>query len=117
MWLTKDRIASYAVTVVLAAGAGFGGGYLGTAFHLGPRGETGPAGVAGPSGATGSSGAQGSVGPQGSTGPSGPQGPAGPAGTVPSNLGFCTQSGFNYDYPASSSDLCVSGGHFVSVNP
>jgi hypothetical protein len=115
MWLTKDRITSYAVTVVLAAGAGFGGGYFGTAFHLGPRGEAGPAGVAGPSGATGPSGAQGSVGPNGPQGPSGAQGPAGPPGTVPSILGFCTY-GLGQDYQ-STGGYCATGGHFVSVIP
>lgn len=78
MWLTRDRVASYAVTVIVAAGAGFGGGYVGTAFHLGPRGATGPLGAVGPAGPSGPSGAQGSVGPQGPAGPAGAQGPAGP---------------------------------------
>jgi hypothetical protein len=117
MRLSKDRVASYMVTVILASGAGFGGGYLGTAFHLGPRGDSGPAGAVGPAGPAGQSGVQGLVGPQGLTGPAGPQGPAGPAGTVRSDLGFCSRSGFEEDYKASSSGLCLSGGHFVSVIP
>ncbi len=117
MLLSRERVVSYAVTVILAASAGFGGGYVGTSFHLGPRGEPGPVGAVGPAGTQGARGPEGSVGPQGPTGPSGPQGPAGPAGTVRSDLGFCTQSGFNFDYQASSSGLCVSGGHFVSVTP
>jgi hypothetical protein len=115
MWLTRERIASSAVTVVLAAGAGFGAGYLGTDFHAGPRGAIGPAGAAGPAGLTGPVGAQGSVGLQGSQGPAGAQGPAGPPGSVPSILGFCTY-GLGQDYQ-STGGYCATGGHFVSVIP
>jgi hypothetical protein len=115
--LSRDRLLTYLVTVILAAGAGFGGGYLGTPFHLGPHGVQGPAGAIGPAGPTGPTGAQGPVGSQGSSGPAGPQGPAGPNGTVRSDLGFCSRSGFEEDYKASPSGLCVSGGHFVSVIP
>jgi hypothetical protein len=114
---SRDRLVSYVVTVILAAVAGFGGGYLGTSFHLGPRGLQGPVGVAGPAGPAGLTGAQGSVGPPGPTGPSGAQGPAGPAGTVRSDLGFCSQSGFNYDTAAFPGGGCPSSGHFVSVIP
>jgi len=119
MWLTKDRITSYAVTVALAAGAGFGGGYVGTAFHLGPRGETGPPGVSGSSGPVGPSGAQGSVGPQGPAGPAGAQGPSGPAGAVPSTLGFCVvDPGIPGEiFRTSTGGQCYGGGRFVSVNP
>src|SRR5438132_4536163 len=56
MRLSKDTILTYLVAVILALAAGFGGGYLGTSFHLGPRGEAGP------------------VGASGSTGPPGPEG-------------------------------------------
>ncbi len=115
MWLTRERIASSAVTLVLAAGAGFGGGYLGTNFHAGPRGATGSTGAAGPAGLTGPVGAQGSVGPQGPQGPAGAQGPVGPPGTVPSILGFCTY-GLGQDYQ-STGGYCATGGHFVSVIP
>jgi hypothetical protein len=43
--LSRDRLLSYLVTVILAAGAGFGGGFLGTSFHLGPRGAQGAPGA------------------------------------------------------------------------
>src|SRR5437660_12655151 len=109
MWLSKDKALGYAVTIVLAASAGFGGGYVGTAFHSGPRGEPGPAGAVGP---PGPSGTQGLTGLQGPSGPAGPQGPPGPTGAVPSDLGFCTRSGFNEDYRAGNGDVCVLGVHF-----
>jgi hypothetical protein len=115
--LSRDRLLSYLVTVILAAGAGFGGGFLGTSLHLGPRGAQGPPGAIGPAGGAGPTGVQGPVGSQGPSGPTGPQGPTGPAGTVRSDLGFCSRSGFEEDYKASPSGLCVSGGHFVSVIP
>jgi hypothetical protein len=115
--LSRERILSYLVTVILAGAAGFGGGYVGTAFHLGPRGEQGPAGAVGPPGPQGPMGSQGAIGPQGQVGPAGPQGPTGPAGAVRSDLGFCSRSGFEEDYKASPSGLCVLGGHFVSVIP
>ena len=116
MWLSRDKLVSYAVTVVLAAAAGFGGGYLGTGFHLGPRGDAGPAGQVG---ATGPSGPQGPIGSQGATGPTGgqgPVGPAGPAGQVPTDLGFCTY-GIGQDYKPLTATYCFSGGHWVSVGP
>jgi hypothetical protein len=116
MWLTKERLAGYAVTVAIAAAAGFGGGYVGITFHPGPRGLAGPVGAMGPAGLTGPSGAQGSVGPQGPSGATGPQGPAGPTGAVPSNLGFCTY-GIGQDYEPASAGYCFSGGHWVSVGP
>jgi Collagen triple helix repeat (20 copies) len=115
--LSKERLLSYLVTVILAGAAGFGGGYFGTSVHLGPRGEQGPAGVAGPAGTSGQTGAQGSVGSKGPIGPTGARGPAGPAGTVRSDLGFCSQSGFNYDTAAFGTDQCPAGGQFVSVIP
>jgi hypothetical protein len=115
--LSRERLFSYLVSVVLAAGAGFGGGYLGTSLHLGPRGEQGLVGPVGPAGPQGASGAQGTVGPQGQTGPAGPQGATGSAGVVRSDLGFCSRSGFDEDYKASASGNCVLGGHFVSVIP
>jgi Collagen triple helix repeat (20 copies) len=118
MHLTKGTIASYAVTAILAAGFGFGGGYLGTAFHLGPRGATGPVGAVGPAGPAGPSGAQGSVGPQGPTGLAGAQGPTGPAGSVPSTLGFCANTnGIPVVLGPSSGGQCYGGGHFVPVTP
>ncbi len=86
MWLTRDRLVSYAVTVILAASAGFGGGYLSSAHVHGPRGIAGPVGPTGPAGSQGPAGAQG---PAGSTGP---QGPTGPAGSAPTTLGFCVSN-------------------------
>jgi hypothetical protein len=118
--LSRDRLVSYIVTVIPAAAAGLGGGYLGTSYHLGPRGEQGPVGAVGAVGSAGpqgASGPQGVVGPPGPAGPSGPQGPTGPTGTIRSDLGFCSRSGFEEDYKASPTGLCVSGGHFVSVIP
>ena len=119
MWLTKDRITSYAVMVVIAVGAGFGGGYVGTSFHLGPRGETGPPGVAGSSGPVGPTGAAGAVGPQGAAGTAGAQGPPGPPGSVSSTLGFCVvDMGIPGEtFRTSTGGQCYGGGRFVSVNP
>lgn len=114
--LSKDRLLSYLVTVILAAAAGFGGGYLGTSVHLGPRGEAGPAGAVGPVGQTGPVGPSGPLGPVGARGPIGPAGSRGPAGSVPSDLGFCNNNG--NDYQATTIAPCyVGGGHFVSVIP
>lgn len=116
MSLTKERIASYAAMAVLAAGAGFGGGYVGTAFHLGPPGASGPTGAIGPAGPIGPSGPQGPAGLQGPKGLTGSQGPAGRPGTVPSTLGFCTY-GIGQDYQPVTQGYCFNGGHWVSVGP
>jgi hypothetical protein len=111
--LSRERLVGYLVTVILAAGAGVAGGYVGASLHPGPQGAQGPVGPAGPTGATGLTGAPGSQGQAGPTGPPGPRGPAGPTRT---DLGFCSRP-LEEDYKATSGGYCFSGGHFVSVIP
>ena len=119
MRLSKDRILSYLVAVILALAAGFGGGYLGTSFHLGPQGEAGPMGASGSTGPPGPAGAQGPAGLQGPAGQTGPRGPAGPTGSVPSSLGFCVENqGIAGErFGPASGGQCYGGGSFVAVNP
>ena|SRR5256885_2236116 len=111
--LSRERVVSYLVVIILAVGAGLGGGYVGASLHPGSRGEQGPAGPTGPAGLQGATGLPGSTGPQGVPGPAGAPGPAGPTRT---DLGFCSRP-TQEDYKASSGGNCFFGGHFVSVIP
>jgi hypothetical protein len=113
MWVTSERVASIGVTAIIAAAAGFGGGYFGSS-HI--PGAPGPAGASGPTGATGPAGP---VGAQGPSGPVGPQGPTGPAGSVTNSLGFCVSNKgiAGEQFLPASGGHCYSGGTFVPVNP
>ena len=100
MEFTRERLANLAITALVAAVVGFGGGYYGSAFHPGPKGEVGAAG---------------------------PQGPVGPVGPVPTNLGFCVWSAgvadefftpngnTNVAVPQSRNYCLQTGGEYVIV--
>ena len=114
MGSNRDKIASYTIATIIAASAGFGGGYIGTTYHPGPRGSDGPQWQVGSPGAQGAVGSQGPIGPVGPRGPQGTVGAAGPAASV-QNLGFCTNS-LQGDTRAFAPGSCISGT-WVSIVP
>ena len=64
----RAKVVTIVIAVLFSSLAGFGGGYLGSYYHPGPKGPAGRAGDPGPAGPQGATGATGDQGPAGVTG-------------------------------------------------